>query len=69
MLDLFAGLEAADGGDLRGQGVQARSDLFNVGRRNALFELEQDCAKGMEGLVLREGHAGSSTTYRCGEWP
>jgi len=35
MLDLFAGLEATDGGDLRGQGVQARSDFFDVGGRDA----------------------------------
>ena len=43
MLELRTGLDTTDGGYLRGQCVQARSDFCNVGGRDALFEFEQDC--------------------------
>lgn len=43
MLDLGPRLEITDGGYLRGQAVQARSDLCSVGGGNVLLELEQDC--------------------------
>lgn len=46
VLERCTGLDTADGGYLRGQRAQGRSDLFDVGRRDALFELEQDCHKG-----------------------
>lgn len=42
VLDLSAGLDTTDSGYLGGQAVQAGSDFFNVGGRDALFELEQD---------------------------
>lgn len=54
MLDLCTGLDTTDGGYLRGQRAQGRSDLFDVGGSDALFEFEQDCNKGWKTSVLRE---------------
>lgn len=42
VFDLSTGLDATDGGDLRGQCKQARSGVFAVCGRDTLFELEQD---------------------------
>jgi len=59
MFDLFTGRDATDGGDLRGQCAQVRSDFFGVGGRDTLFELEQDG---------RKGQCWGYSTYRCDEW-
>lgn len=60
VLERVTRLDAADGGDLGGQCMQGRFDLFDVGGLDALFELEQDwveCSVLGALLQLEEGIA------------